>query len=373
MLRRSRFLFLTPHSSPQQDLLSILSEAIPAPSSSRTKTKEKRSTKSPLNSRNVSSSPTIESIYQNFSLVSPKAQPANLPYLCPPKWVNLVADTIESHFNFQIAPSSSTNAAETKTINKKAPRPELFLQSFVHPSFIRDFERRKFQQQQQQIQSQIDETKNHNEEQDEMPDSSMDSLAEVGQSILQYSLVLFSSLMPVPSSSSLSSSQNSATNKDQQKENLIDFSVFPVAGEFVISMLKASEINPEEKLTMPEQLSVRHFSSFASKTFASPQVSATNQKTLTQAVTSDHNLSLVSFNVWKVSDLVLTDAGIFGLRDASKASTREKLNIPPLPMPAAAMNVKAVVGAVYLNFGLEEAVKFCQKHVIPHAVNMMPK
>lgn len=84
----------------------------------------------------------------------------------------------------------------------------------------------------------------------------------------------------------------------------------------------------------------------------------------------DHALSLVCFNVWRVSDLVLTDAGIFGLRDALR-STQERIRVPPLTMPAAASNTRALVGAVYLNFGLNRAVSFCQIHVLAHAVEFV--
>ena len=49
---------------------------------------------------------------------------------------------------------------------------------------------------------------------------------------------------------------------------------------------------------------------------------------------TDHPLSLVCVNTWKCGELVLTDAGIYGLRDALRANARDKIRVPPLPMPA---------------------------------------
>lgn len=428
-------------SNEDDDIVSILNDTIPS-SSTSTATRIKQGNIAPSSS----SSTAATRFLSDFSILHPKTKPKSLPYLCPPKWIHFVADTVESHFHYQIAPSSISNAGETKTNSiskkdekKKAPRPELFVQSFVHPSFLRDYEKRKFQQQQQEEQQRDPERQHYSNEdelgsdgidiQDEdMDTASMASLAEVGSAVLQYAVTaVLSPLLPdlvevekfVTSSNKKQHPQQQSDDEEDidgtqandneggdddnkwdqmygnprrqrqgktapsspnNPEAAIDFAVFPLGGDFFgdhllssSSCSSSSSSSSASAASKKQRLSMAHFNNFAVKTFASPQAAMKNNQTLASAISSNHNLSLICFNVWKVSDLVLTDAGIYGLRDALRSSSKDKLKVPPLPMPAAAMNVRAVVGAVYLNFGLEEAVKFCQIHVVSHAVTMMPK
>jgi hypothetical protein len=353
-------------STPDVDLLSVLNEAVQQNTNMNSKESQNK----------------LE-LFQHFSILQPKPAPASLPYLLPPRWVNIVTDTVEEHFGYQLVQKSitateeevfksaeqSSQKTEESQPKRKVPRPELFLQSFVHPSFLRDYEKRKFMK-----------SENDNDEtttQVENIDRSMTSLAEVGEKVLQYSILVIAPLLVNDENTGVH--QNYSSKPKTTKQH--DFVVFPIQPDFVDRTHEQENKSSSKK----KELSV-----FVSKTFCDPQQTQKNVNELSKAISSDHALSLVCFNVWKTSELVLTDAGIYGLRDALKvnAATKKSVNLevgqtggrnitqtvmksPPLPMPAAAMNVKAVIGAVYLNFGSDEAVRFCQMHVLCHAVRMV--
>lgn len=355
------------------------------------KTKIDKSTLS--SSSSTSPNPLVK--FLDFDILKPNVAPTSFSYICPPKWTTLVAEVVQTHFGYQVQKNQSQQNISSSSSSNLARRPELFLQSFVHTSFLRDYERKKIQN--DLIENRPESAKNNNkkvnddDEDDgvaskddvvvEEVDCSMARLAEIGGAILQYSCTVIAPLMSeetelIPHQQQQQQRNSSGLKKNMTtKKNLEEFSVFPLQPTFISSKNETENDNDLVK-NSDADTNTTELSAFIRATFASPSVSMTNLQILQRSVvgqSADHNLSLICFNVWKTSDLVLTDAGIYGLRDAMRSSSKEKLKVPPLPMPAAAMNVRAMVGAVYLNFGLEEAVMFCQKHVICHAVSMMHK
>ncbi len=278
-----------------------------------------------------------------LSLSRPLVRPVALPYLLPPRWVGAVAALLVQHFDIRlpgaqagtedaVASAAATNAKSfNRTANRPrtsatAKRPELFLQAFVHPSFLRSTADAGSGEDGAAVAGGAGHGKQP------FRDRSMDALADIGTAVLTMTSNALASDMKTAPEPGMKSSASATTTATSSSITLC-----------------VGDTDPEVSTSLQEQK---------------------NNSRLLSAACEDHALSLVCFNVWRTADLVLTDAGIFGLRDALR-STRERIRVPPLTMPAAAASVRAVVGAVYLNFGLEAAVEFCQVHVLAHAVEFV--
>jgi hypothetical protein len=92
------------------------------------------------------------------------------------------------------------------------------------------------------------------------------------------------------------------------------------------------------------------------------------EASLLAAAADDARLHALAANIWRTADLILTDDGVAALRDAFRA----KRPAPPVvAAPAAAACVRALVAAVYLNFGLEAAMCFIEQHVVSQTMRLV--
>lgn len=98
-----------------------------------------------------------------------------------------------------------------------------------------------------------------------------------------------------------------------------------------------------------------------------------NPKRLAQDICTEETLSAVLKGGWGLDDLILTDAVIKEVRDArtSKGLLRMSAFRTTIPISYHRLCVQAFVGAVYLDSGLDAAMRFVNSHVIPPAIDYL--
>jgi dsRNA-specific ribonuclease len=101
------------------------------------------------------------------------------------------------------------------------------------------------------------------------------------------------------------------------------------------------------------------------------RVPSVGRATAVAFVESDETLGTVMSDVWKLSPLVLSDAGVEGLSSLfapHQKADHARRHIVPLPMTATAS--RALVAAVYLNTDADTTARFVSDHVLRSALTI---